>query len=145
MPDFMKILQQAQEMQGKFESLQAELAKETVTATSGGGMVTVVATLGYFLLGADGLHRTLHDAQHAVDAGLRIDRKEIRSFDETIDRAYRHAIGIFAFDARFSDNIGHFYSVFPTNCRRHSMRPAATVLLVASSITMKLPAVRFLR
>jgi DNA-binding YbaB/EbfC family protein len=44
MADFMKILQQAQEMQGKFESLQAELAKETVTASAGGGMVTVEAT-----------------------------------------------------------------------------------------------------
>jgi hypothetical protein len=39
----MKILQQAQEMQGKFESLQAELAKQTVTAAAGGGMVTVEA------------------------------------------------------------------------------------------------------
>jgi len=44
MADFMKILQQAQEMQGKFESLQAELAKETVTASAGGGMVTVEAS-----------------------------------------------------------------------------------------------------
>src|SRR4051812_37878529 len=44
MADFMKILQQAQEMQGKFESLQAELAKETVSASAGGGMVTVEAT-----------------------------------------------------------------------------------------------------
>lgn len=44
MADFMKILQQAQEMGGKFETLQAELAKETVSATSGGGMVTVEAT-----------------------------------------------------------------------------------------------------
>jgi DNA-binding YbaB/EbfC family protein len=41
MADIMKILQQAQEMQGKFESLQAELAKETVFASAGGGMVTV--------------------------------------------------------------------------------------------------------
>src|SRR5947209_16826530 len=39
MADFMKILQQAQEMQGKFESLQAELAKLVVSATAGGGMV----------------------------------------------------------------------------------------------------------
>ena len=39
----MKILQQAQEMQGKFQSLQAELAKETVSAAAGGGMVTVEA------------------------------------------------------------------------------------------------------
>jgi DNA-binding YbaB/EbfC family protein len=43
MPDFMKILQQAQEMQGKLAALQAELEKEIVTASSGGGMVTVEA------------------------------------------------------------------------------------------------------
>ena len=39
----MKILQQAQEMQGKFQQLQEELRKQTVSATSGGGMVTVEA------------------------------------------------------------------------------------------------------
>ena len=39
----MKILQQAQEMQGKFQSLQTELQKEMVTASAGGGMVTVEA------------------------------------------------------------------------------------------------------
>src|SRR5260221_880133 len=43
MADFMKILQQAQEMQGRFQTLQAELQKETVTASAGGGMVTVEA------------------------------------------------------------------------------------------------------
>lgn len=43
MADFMKILQQAQEMQGKFQKVQEELAQQTVTASSGGGMVTVEA------------------------------------------------------------------------------------------------------
>lgn len=43
MADFMKILQQAQEMQGKVQSLQTELQKESVTAAAGGGMVTVEA------------------------------------------------------------------------------------------------------
>jgi hypothetical protein len=43
MADFMKILQQAQEMQGKFQQLQEELKQQTVTASSGGGMVTVEA------------------------------------------------------------------------------------------------------
>jgi nucleoid-associated protein EbfC len=43
MADFMKILQQAQEMQGKFQQVQEELAQQTVTATVGGGMVTVEA------------------------------------------------------------------------------------------------------
>jgi DNA-binding YbaB/EbfC family protein len=39
----MKILQQAQEMQGRFQQLQEELQQQTVTASSGGGMVTVEA------------------------------------------------------------------------------------------------------
>jgi DNA-binding YbaB/EbfC family protein len=43
MADFMKILQQAQEMQGKFQKLQEELQQQTVKASSGGGMVTVEA------------------------------------------------------------------------------------------------------
>jgi len=43
MADFMKILQQAQEMQGKFQKVQEELQHQTVTAAAGGGMVTVEA------------------------------------------------------------------------------------------------------
>ncbi len=39
----MKILQQAQEMQGKFAQMQEELQKQTVSATAGGGMVSVEA------------------------------------------------------------------------------------------------------
>jgi DNA-binding YbaB/EbfC family protein len=41
MRDFMKLLQQAQEMQGKFQEMQSELQKLTVTGRSGGGLVTV--------------------------------------------------------------------------------------------------------
>ena len=43
MADFMKILQQAQEMQGKFQQVQDELAQQSVTSSAGGGMVTVEA------------------------------------------------------------------------------------------------------
>ncbi|HXV15764.1 MAG TPA: YbaB/EbfC family nucleoid-associated protein [Gemmatimonadaceae bacterium] len=43
MADFTKILEQAQQMQGRLEKVQAELATMTVTGTSGGGMVTVEA------------------------------------------------------------------------------------------------------
>jgi DNA-binding YbaB/EbfC family protein len=43
MADFMKILQQAQEMQGKFQKVQEELQQRTVAASSGGGMVSVEA------------------------------------------------------------------------------------------------------
>ena len=39
----MKMLQQAQEMQGRLQQMQQELESKTVTASSGGGMVTVTA------------------------------------------------------------------------------------------------------
>ena len=43
MPDIMKILQQAQQMQGRLKQIQDELEARTVNAASGGGMVTVEA------------------------------------------------------------------------------------------------------
>jgi DNA-binding YbaB/EbfC family protein len=43
MADFNKILEQAQQMQGRLEKIQDELQAMTVSASSGGGMVTVEA------------------------------------------------------------------------------------------------------
>ena len=43
MADIMKILQQAQEMQGRLQQIQEELEQKTVSAAAGGGMVTVEA------------------------------------------------------------------------------------------------------
>jgi len=43
MADFSKILEQAQQMQGRLEKIQDELANLSVTGSSGGGMVTVDA------------------------------------------------------------------------------------------------------
>lgn len=40
----MKMLRQVQQMQGRMEKLQKELETETVSASSGGGAVTAVAT-----------------------------------------------------------------------------------------------------
>lgn len=39
----MKILQQAQQVQGRLQKMQDELSQRTVSASSGGGMVTVEA------------------------------------------------------------------------------------------------------
>jgi nucleoid-associated protein EbfC len=44
--DFNKLAEQAMKMQQDVQRLQEEAEKETVTATAGGGMVTVVATGG---------------------------------------------------------------------------------------------------
>lgn len=43
MADFMNILQQAQQMQGRLQQIQDELAQRTVSGSAGGGMVTVEA------------------------------------------------------------------------------------------------------
>ena len=43
MTDFMKMLQQAQQVTGKLQEVQEELAKMTVMGASGGGMVRVEA------------------------------------------------------------------------------------------------------
>ena len=43
MADFMKLLQQAQEIKGKMEEMQEQLRQKSVTGTAGGGMVTVEA------------------------------------------------------------------------------------------------------
>ncbi|NUO63593.1 MAG: YbaB/EbfC family nucleoid-associated protein [Gemmatimonadaceae bacterium] len=41
MADFLKILQQVKDMQGRFETIQKDLEARSVTGTAGGGMVTV--------------------------------------------------------------------------------------------------------
>ena len=43
MADIMKLLQQAQQMQGRLQQIQDELQQRTVSAAAGGGMVTVNA------------------------------------------------------------------------------------------------------
>ena len=43
MADFFKILQQAQQMQGRLQQIQEELGQKTVSGSAGGGMVTVEA------------------------------------------------------------------------------------------------------
>ena len=43
MADIMKILQQAQQMQGRLQQIQDELQQKTVSGSAGGGMVTVEA------------------------------------------------------------------------------------------------------
>ncbi len=43
MADIMKLMQQMQDMQGRMQQMQGELEQKTVTASAGGGMVTVEA------------------------------------------------------------------------------------------------------
>jgi DNA-binding YbaB/EbfC family protein len=43
MTDFMKLMDQAKQVQSKLQNIQDELSQQTLTGTSGGGMVTVTA------------------------------------------------------------------------------------------------------
>jgi len=43
MTDFMKVMQQVQQMQSRLQQIQDELGQKTVSGASGGGMVTVTA------------------------------------------------------------------------------------------------------
>ena len=43
MADFMKLMQQAQQVQGRLQDMQDALERQTVTGSAGGGMVTVEA------------------------------------------------------------------------------------------------------
>lgn len=43
MADILKIMQQAQQMQSRLQEIQDELEKQTVSASSGGGMVNVTS------------------------------------------------------------------------------------------------------
>ncbi len=43
MADFMKLMQQAQQVQGRLQQMQEALERLSVTGTAGGGMVTVEA------------------------------------------------------------------------------------------------------
>ena len=45
MPDFMKILQQAQEMQGRFQKIQDDLQHQTLTGSAGGGLSPTATAL----------------------------------------------------------------------------------------------------
>ena len=50
MKDPLKMLRQAQQLQGRMEKLQKELESETVEASAGGGAVTAVVTGGQKLV-----------------------------------------------------------------------------------------------
>src|SRR6266446_2202502 len=63
--------------------------------------------LGQVFFGNDRVHRTLGDADGAIDALVRVDHQHVRPFVEAIDRADIDAVGVLALDAAFHDDVGH--------------------------------------
>ena len=58
-------------------------------------------------VGLDGIGGTFRLAHTAVDAFVRMDDQHVVAFVETVHGADLDAIGIFAFDAGFSDDVSH--------------------------------------
>src|SRR5882724_11382566 len=55
----------------------------------------------------DRVDRALGNAHRAIDAFVGIDGQEVRTFAEAIDGTYVNAVGIFAADAGFGNDVGH--------------------------------------
>ena len=55
----------------------------------------------------DGVGRAFRFANTTIDAFIGVDHQHVFALIETIYRANFHAIHIFAFDAVFSDDVGH--------------------------------------
>jgi len=55
----------------------------------------------------DGVGRTFGFAHPAIDAFVRMDHQHVLALVEAIDGADLNAIGVFAFDAGFSDDVSH--------------------------------------
>ena len=63
--------------------------------------------LGYIFFRKNGVHRAFRNAHRAINALIRVNHQEIRPFAEAVHRAHIHAVGVFAFDTRFRNDMGH--------------------------------------
>jgi hypothetical protein len=70
-------------------------------------------------VGEDCLDRALRQTGVAIDTGVGVDEKLIGQFVESLDGANGRAVGIFTFDARLGNNIGHSVRS-PTFCGGNS-------------------------
>ena len=84
MKDPLKMLRQAQQLQGRVEKLQKELEQETVEASAGGGAVTVVAT------GAQKIVSVRIDPEAAGDADMLQDLV-LAAVNEALERSRQMA------------------------------------------------------
>jgi hypothetical protein len=57
--------------------------------------------------GVNGVDGAFGYADRAVDAFIGVDDEHVGAFAEAVDRAYIDAVGVFAFDTGFGDDMGH--------------------------------------
>jgi len=70
-------------------------------------LLELLLTGGQLLLGEDGLRGAFRLAQGAIDALIRVDGEEVRSFVKAVHRADFHTVHVLALDAVFGNDEGH--------------------------------------
>lgn len=65
----------------------------------------------------DRFNRTFRQTGIAIDADIGIDQKQIRPFVEGLNRANRGAIGVFAFNTRFGNDVCHLVKNSPESVK----------------------------
>ena len=65
----------------------------------------VLLAFGEIILCIDSINRAFRFTQTAVNTFFRVDNKEVRPLMETVDGAYFDAIGKFALDTRFGNDV----------------------------------------
>ncbi len=62
---------------------------------------------GRVFFSVDRIHRAFGNADGAVDAFVGVDDEHVGAFAEAVHGADINAVGVFAFDAGFSNDVGH--------------------------------------
>ncbi len=61
--------------------------------------------------GIDRVDGAFWDADCAVDAFIGVDDQHVGAFAKAVDGAYIDAVGVFAFDTGFGNDVGHFLAL----------------------------------
>src|SRR5690349_2831275 len=83
------------------------------------------------------LGRAFRFADAAVDAFVGLDHKHVIPLVEAVDGAHLDAVGIFALDAVFGDDVGHARFPFSSYNRHRPSRPSLSSLV--NSLSGRLP------
>jgi len=108
-PDFMKLIQQFQKIQGEIKKAQEEISREKVTGSSGGGMVEVTLT-GNFEVVDVRIEESLlkgKDIQMLSDLILAATNDGIKKVKELIKERVRNFTG----GLNLSGEISHFFGL----------------------------------
>lgn len=89
----------------------------------------VLLVTRHVFFGVNGVDRALGNTDGAVDAFVGVNGQKIGAFAKAVHGADVDAIGVLAFDAGFSDGMGHFYRVLAMLERATLKRASRRILI----------------